>query len=457
MGASESSEEAVLTAPRSGCGELVFKRGAGCVGLSNLGNTCFMNAGLQCLSHLEPLAAFFLTGKYQEELNGENALGTGGELAKAFARLQGHIWQGEDRVYSPSDFHKRLAKYAPHLCAGYRQQDVQEFLAFCLDGLHEDLNRVAKRPPPLTEAQEEEDERLAARQGEEFAAALAWYRYLERGKSFLVDLLQGQLRSTVKCCGCGFVSRRFDPFLYLSLPVSSGMSKLDDCISAFLEEELLSGSEQWHCAKCCRNVDATKKMELWQLPPILVLHLKRFEFNAKTQRFGKISTPLAAPLEVDFGAYLGSAQRESTQYDVVGVINHRGSYNGGHYTAACRVGDSQRNSWHHFDDERVTSLGRGAGIVGPDAYVLFLARCSVLESGGSAGRGAASRGDGSKHHSGYGAQRTGGSGLGHGPRPDSVSALRRQTVTMPELWPHYVSTRNSVVAELIETSGRSTK
>merc|ERR1712072_1221623 len=80
----------------------------------------------------------------------------------------------------------KLSRFAPHLFEGSHQQDVQEFLAFCLDALHEDLNRVVKRPPPATREQEQEDERLIARNGDEFAAALAWMRYLERGKSYLV-------------------------------------------------------------------------------------------------------------------------------------------------------------------------------------------------------------------------------------------------------------------------------
>merc|ERR1719375_65459 len=136
-----------------------FPEGAGAVGLKNLGNTCFMNAGLQCLSHLEPFAAYFLCGHYEEDINLENALGCRGELARAFAELQRELWRpgavsSGASAHNPCDLHKKLRGFAPHLFEGYEQQDVQEFLAFCLDGLHEDLNRVARRPPPASEAQE---------------------------------------------------------------------------------------------------------------------------------------------------------------------------------------------------------------------------------------------------------------------------------------------------------------
>merc|ERR1719330_2198165 len=177
----------------------------GQVGLRNLGNTCFMSAGLQCLCHLEPLTAYFLKGRFEEEVNFTNPLGCKGELAKAFAELQRSLWQQEQNIYDPRALHQKLMEFAPHLFENFEQQDVQEFLAFCLDGLHEDLNRVCKRPAPITDAQLKEDERLGAEHGEEFAATLAWYRHLERDKSFLVDLMQGQLRSSLTCHQCGHI------------------------------------------------------------------------------------------------------------------------------------------------------------------------------------------------------------------------------------------------------------
>ncbi|CAE8656648.1 unnamed protein product, partial [Polarella glacialis] len=73
--------------PLLGSDKLQLSESSGKVGLRNIGNSCFMNAGLQCLSHVEPFAAYFLTGKYREETNPTNPLGSKGELAKAFAEL----------------------------------------------------------------------------------------------------------------------------------------------------------------------------------------------------------------------------------------------------------------------------------------------------------------------------------------------------------------------------------
>eukprot|EP00443_Scrippsiella_acuminata_P031413 CAMPEP_0115314122 /NCGR_PEP_ID=MMETSP0270-20121206/76857_1 /TAXON_ID=71861 /ORGANISM="Scrippsiella trochoidea, Strain CCMP3099" /LENGTH=195 /DNA_ID=CAMNT_0002733313 /DNA_START=63 /DNA_END=647 /DNA_ORIENTATION=- len=168
---------------RHGCENLHFGTLAGRVGLENLGNTCFMNTGLQCLSHLEPFAAFFLSGKYLEEVNRTSPHGCKGELADAFADLQQAIWQSDQKALSLGALRRRLAGFRPDLFENFEQQDVHEFLAFCLDGLHEDLNRVSVRPPPQTEEEERQDEALAAQREEDaenFRAALSWMRYLER-------------------------------------------------------------------------------------------------------------------------------------------------------------------------------------------------------------------------------------------------------------------------------------
>ncbi|KAJ3515187.1 hypothetical protein NLJ89_g1915 [Agrocybe chaxingu] len=187
----------------------------GTLGLGNMGNTCFMNSALQCLAHTKELTDYFLSEVYIEELNRDNPLGMGGAIAEAFGALLGRIWatSGVSTSYSPREFKMQLQRFAPQF-SGYQQHDSQELVAFLLDGLHEDLNRVIKKPyvekPDWEGGGIVELVKLARK---------SWEGYMLRNDSVIVDLFQGQYQSTLVCPECKKVSITFDPFMYLTLPL----------------------------------------------------------------------------------------------------------------------------------------------------------------------------------------------------------------------------------------------
>ncbi|XP_057954340.1 ubiquitin carboxyl-terminal hydrolase 8 isoform X2 [Malania oleifera] len=183
----------------------------GLTGLQNLGNTCFMNSAVQCLAHTPKLVDYFL-GDYSREINHENLLGMEGELALAFGDLLRKLWAPGATPVAPRIFKSKLAHFAPQF-SGFNQHDSQELLAFLLDGLHEDLNRVKCKP--YIEAKDGE-----GRPDEEVADEY-WQNHLTRNDSIIVDVCQGQYRSTLVCPICQKVSVTFDPFMYLSLPLPS--------------------------------------------------------------------------------------------------------------------------------------------------------------------------------------------------------------------------------------------
>uniref|UniRef100_H3CMZ5 Ubiquitin carboxyl-terminal hydrolase n=1 Tax=Tetraodon nigroviridis TaxID=99883 RepID=H3CMZ5_TETNG len=183
---------------------------SGLCGLSNLGNTCFMNSAVQCLSNIPPLTEYFLKDKYTDELNEDNPLGMKGEIARAYAELIKQIWSGKYSYVTPRPFKTQVGRFAPQF-SGYQQQDSHELLAFLLDGLHEDLNRIRKKPYiQLKDANGRPDKVVAEE---------AWENHIKRNDSIIVDIFHGLFKSTLVCPVCFKVSVTFDPFCYLTLPL----------------------------------------------------------------------------------------------------------------------------------------------------------------------------------------------------------------------------------------------
>lgn len=182
----------------------------GFTGLVNLGNTCFMNSVIQSLSNTRELRDYFHGRSFEAEINYSNPLGTGGRLAIGFAVLLRALWKGTHHAFQPSKLKAIVASKASQF-TGYAQHDAQEFMAFLLDGLHEDLNRIQKKP--YTETVDSDG------RPDEVVAEEAWQRHKMRNDSFIVDLFQGQYKSKLVCPVCAKVSITFDPFLYLPVPL----------------------------------------------------------------------------------------------------------------------------------------------------------------------------------------------------------------------------------------------
>ncbi|XP_051516080.1 ubiquitin carboxyl-terminal hydrolase 19-like isoform X3 [Myxocyprinus asiaticus] len=182
----------------------------GFTGLVNLGNTCFMNSVIQSLSNTRELRDYFHDRAFESEINCNNPLGTGGRLAIGFAVLLRALWKGTYHAFQPSKLKAIVASKASQF-TGYAQHDAQEFMAFLLDGLHEDLNRIQNKP--YTETVDSDGRQ------DEVVAEEAWQRHKMRNDSFIVDLFLGQYKSKLVCPVCSKVSITFDPFLYLPVPL----------------------------------------------------------------------------------------------------------------------------------------------------------------------------------------------------------------------------------------------
>ncbi|KAK9456186.1 hypothetical protein V1511DRAFT_521020 [Dipodascopsis uninucleata] len=193
-------------------------RTKGTMGLSNLGNTCYMNSALQCLSHVKELTQYFLVGAYKDELNPSNPLGMDGKVAIAYSELLQNLFNSKSSssYFTPREMKSIVGKYGP-MFSGYGQHDSQEFLAFLLDGLHEDLNRILKKP--YTEKPELPDDKVSSKDAVVELADKCWELHRMRNDSVIQDLFAGMYKSTLVCPVCNKVSITFDPYMDLTLPL----------------------------------------------------------------------------------------------------------------------------------------------------------------------------------------------------------------------------------------------
>ena len=201
--------------------KLDFIRGAnmGRTGLVNIGNTCFMNSALQCLSNCYELTKYFLLDLYEDEINKDNKLGSGGEIASIYRELLDDLWNGEKSIINPGYFKKVFSLFVKKF-SGYHQQDSNEFLIYLLDRIHEDLNSVSKKP--YIEIKEKGEN-----ESDEDASIRWWETHLLRENSIIVDLFHGQFKNTITCDYCNRVSVTYDSYIFLSLSIPSGKFEID--------------------------------------------------------------------------------------------------------------------------------------------------------------------------------------------------------------------------------------
>jgi len=327
-----------------------------------------MNSVLQCLSCTIPLTRIFLDGTYKKYLNKSNPLGTGGQLAMSYANLIYQMWNTQTRAISPIDFKQAISRFAPQF-SGNQQHDAQEFLGFLLDGLHEDLNNKTPNYKPTNDP---EDPNIPIH----ILGQMSWENYLKRNNSHIVNIFQGQLKSTLTCLDCGKQSITFNPFMYLSVPIRPG-DNLMNCLKHYTEEEFLEESDCWNCPRCKRYRRAKKQLTIWKLPDILLIHYKRFFFSGPWR--DKLDHEITFPFRgLEMSGFVPnqrfvnpSAQNNSTSYNLFAFVNHFGGLNGGHYTAICK--NPYRKAWYKFDDNYVTELKESEIQVKP-AYILFYVR-----------------------------------------------------------------------------------
>ncbi|XP_061107142.1 ubiquitin carboxyl-terminal hydrolase 47 isoform X2 [Conger conger] len=252
-------------------------------GLRNQGATCYLNTVLQML---------YLTPGFSEALEREEG-GEGGVVSQ-LKRIFSELKTGEGSTVGLT---QTLGIRNVH-----EQQDAAEYFLRILNSLNPHLSQM--------------------------------FQGSVRNSTVCV---RGQHEASVECC----------PFLILPLPLlPSGDSEqqysLEDSWCACFRSSVLDGDNQMYCDICEEKTDAEAMSQIEEYPQVLMLHLKRFEFDYTWMRYTKNSSIVEIPLSLNV---------EKHRYDLYAIADHVGSYTGGHYFAHIRSYETQ--SWYTFNDARV--------------------------------------------------------------------------------------------------------
>uniref|UniRef100_A0A8C7ZB12 Ubiquitin carboxyl-terminal hydrolase n=1 Tax=Oryzias sinensis TaxID=183150 RepID=A0A8C7ZB12_9TELE len=296
-------------------------------GLQNMGNTCFLNSALQCLTYTPPLANHMLSREHSKTCQEPGFC--------MMCTMQNHIIQvfaNSGNVIKPIGVLNELKRIAKHFRYG-SQEDAHEFLRYTVDAMQ-------KSCLPGTKLDRQ-----------------------TQATTFIHQVFGGYLRSRVKCLSCKAVSDTFDPFLDITLEIKMAPS-VSKALEQFVKPEQLDGENAYKCTKCKKMVTASKRFTIHRSPNVLTLSLKRFaNFTG-----GKITKDVKYPESLDLRPFMSQSQGEPQNYGLYAVLVHSGfSCHAGHYFCYIKASNGQ---WYQMNDSSV-SVSDIRSVLNQQAYVLF--------------------------------------------------------------------------------------
>jgi ubiquitin C-terminal hydrolase len=339
----------------------------GLSGLTNLGNTCFLNSCMQVLSHTYELNEFMNMETYKSKLNNK----VDSALLVEWDELRKLLWN-ENCIVSPFKFVKTVQKLAQikdrEIFTGFSQNDLPEFLIFVIDCFH---NAIAREVNMTIQGEVVNDRDKVALICLERIKQMYSKDYSEIWNMFY-GVQVSQITSTVSDEELSITP---EPYFILDLPIppENKSPTLIDCFDFYVNGEIMDGDNAIFNEKTGQKESAKKKLTFWSFPNILVIDIKRFNSsNRKNQIL--VDFPLE---ELNLSKYVIGYNKDSYIYDLYGVCNHGGVTQGGHYTSFVK---NSNDKWYHYNDTSVTEVTMKNQIVTPKAYCFFYRKRQITQS-----------------------------------------------------------------------------